>query len=172
MVRFAWRRDIGKKAKIMVRIPISFLYATHTRSITHNIQRKVKFATEFDALDIVTDELKSKLAPVSSRLKAIEKERAERRKVRKRTKVAQEASSSSSSRPEQGTSNAEVIPDVEMAPADEVPGDLEEESVYRTREARELEGLVSPDLTSDYGCSVTGLYDLVGKSSFSCRLSQ
>ncbi|KAJ8592221.1 cysteine proteinase [Rhizopogon salebrosus TDB-379] len=140
MVRFAWRRDIGKKAKIM---------------------RKVKFATEFDALDIVTDELKSKLAPVSSRLKAIEKERAERRKVRKRTKVAQEASSSSSSRPEQGTSNAEVIPDVEMAPADEVPGDLEEESVYRTREARELEGLVSPDLTSDYGCSVTGLYDLV-----------
>jgi hypothetical protein len=30
--------------------------------------------------------------------------------------------------------NAEVIPDVEMAPAGEVPKDLEEESVYRTRE--------------------------------------
>ncbi|OJA15949.1 hypothetical protein AZE42_10909 [Rhizopogon vesiculosus] len=136
MVRFAWRRDIGKKAKIM---------------------RKVKFATEFDALDIATDELKAKLTPVSSRLKAIEKERAERRKVRKRTKVVQEASSSSS-RPEQGTS------DVEMAPAGDevpVPGDLEEESVYRAREVEELEGLVSADLTSDYGCSVTGLYDLV-----------
>jgi len=134
MVRFAWRRDIGKKAKIM---------------------RKVKFATEFDALDIATDELKAKLTPVSSRLKAIEKERAERRKVRKRTKVVQEASSSSS-RPEQGT------PDVEMAPvAAEVPGDLEEESVYRAREVEELEGLVSADLMSDYGCSVTGLYDLV-----------
>jgi len=122
------------------------------------LQRKVKFPTEFDALDIVTDELKAKLTPVSSRLKAIEKERAERRKVRKRTKVAQEASSSA--RLEQGTSD---MPDVEMTPAgSEVPGDLEEESVYRAREQQELEGLVSPDLTSDYGCSVTGLYDLVG----------
>ncbi|KAG2130373.1 hypothetical protein DEU56DRAFT_815676 [Suillus clintonianus] len=133
MVRFAWRRDIGKKAKIM---------------------RKVKFASEFDALEVATDELKSKLTPVSSRLKAIEKERAERRKVRKRTKVAQEASSSS--RP------AEENTDVEMAPASsEVPGDLEEESVYRARELEELEGLVDSDVKSDYGCSVTGLYDLV-----------
>lgn len=132
MVRFAWRRDIGKKAKIM---------------------RKVKFASEFDALEVVTDELKSKLTPVSSRLKSIEKERAERRKVRKRTKVAQEASSSS--RP------AEENTDVEMAPASEVPGDLEEESVYRARELEELEGLADADLKNDYGCSVTGLYDLV-----------
>ncbi|KAG2117108.1 uncharacterized protein F5147DRAFT_750863 [Suillus discolor] len=133
MVRFAWRRDIGKKAKIM---------------------RKVKFASEFDALEIVTDELKSKLTPVSSRLKSIEKERAERRKVRKRTKVAQEASSSS--RP------AEESADVEMAPASEVvPGDLEEESVYRARELQELEGLADADLKNDFGCSVTGLYDLV-----------
>ena len=128
-------------------------------------QRKVKFATEFDALDIVTDELKAKLAPVSTRLKAIEKERAERRKVRKRTKAAQEASSSaSSSRPEAGATDTGVSP-----PADEtamtgveVPGDLEDESVYRARELQELGGLVSADLTSDYGCSVTGLYDLVG----------
>lgn len=132
MVRFAWRRDIGKKAKIM---------------------RKVKFASEFDALEVVTDELKSKLTPVSSRLKAIEKERAERRKVRKRTKVAQEASSSS--RP------AEESTDVEMAPASDVPGDLEEESVYRARELQELEGLADADLKNDYGCSLTGLYDLV-----------
>ncbi|KAG1740649.1 cysteine proteinase [Suillus lakei] len=132
MVRFAWRRDIGKKAKIM---------------------RKVKFASEFDALEVVTDELKSKLTPVSSRLKSIEKERAERRKVRKRTRVVQEASSSS--RP------AEENTDVEMAPASEVPGDLEEESVYRKRELLELEGLVDDDVKNDFGCSVTGLYDLV-----------
>ncbi|KAG1808061.1 uncharacterized protein BJ212DRAFT_1485339 [Suillus subaureus] len=45
MVRFAWRRDIGKKAKIM---------------------RKVKFASEFDALEVVTEEL----MPVSSLLKS------------------------------------------------------------------------------------------------------
>jgi ubiquitin carboxyl-terminal hydrolase 14 len=84
----------------------------------------VKFVSEFDALEIVTDELKSMLTPLSSRLKSIEKECAERRKVRKRTKVAQEASPSS--RP------AEESVDVEMAPAGEVvPGDLEEESIYR-----------------------------------------
>jgi hypothetical protein len=53
-----------------------------------------------------------------------------------------------------------------LAPAGEVLEDLEEESVYRTREGWELEGLVSLDLTGDYGCSVAGLYDLVGKSSF------
>jgi hypothetical protein len=44
--------------------------------------------------------------------------------------VAQEASSSSA-KPEQGTSNAEAILGVEMALAGgEVPGDLEEESIY------------------------------------------
>lgn len=118
------------------------------------LQRKVKFASEFDALEVVTDELKSKLTPVSSRLKSIEKERAERRKVRKRTKVAQEASSSSRT--------AEESTDVEMAPASDVPGDLEEESVYRARELQELEGLADADLKNDYGCSMTGLYDLVG----------
>jgi ubiquitin carboxyl-terminal hydrolase 14 len=36
----------------------------------------VKFASDFDALEVVTDELESNLTPVSSRLKSIEKERA------------------------------------------------------------------------------------------------
>ncbi|KAH7928034.1 cysteine proteinase [Leucogyrophana mollusca] len=133
MVRFAWRRDVGKKAKIM---------------------RKVKFATEFDALDIATDELKGKLTPVSRRLKEIEKERSQRRKVRKRTKATQEASSST--RAKDG--------DVEMgdAPAPAPDSiDLEDENVYRTRELAELEALVDADAKADYGCSVTGLYDLV-----------
>ena len=51
----------------------------------------MKFPTEYDALDIATDELKEKLLPVSRKLKEFEKERAERRKVRKRTKAAQPA---------------------------------------------------------------------------------
>ncbi|KAJ7630053.1 hypothetical protein DFH06DRAFT_1056688 [Mycena polygramma] len=67
MARFSWRADINKKAKIM---------------------RKVKFPTEYDAVDLCSDELKAKLLPVSRRLKAVEKEREERRKVRRRTKVA------------------------------------------------------------------------------------
>jgi ubiquitin carboxyl-terminal hydrolase 14 len=42
-------------------------------------------------------------------------------------------------------------------------GELEDESVYRTREASELEALVSEDIRRDVGCSVNGLYDLVGE---------
>lgn len=42
-------------------------------------------------------------------------------------------------------------------------GELEEESVYREKELSELESLISPDLKEDIGCSVSGLYDLVGK---------
>ncbi|TFK36546.1 hypothetical protein BDQ12DRAFT_633796 [Crucibulum laeve] len=146
MVRFAWRADISKKAKIM---------------------RKVKFPTEFDAVDIVTDELKGKLLPVSRKLKEFEKERAERRKVRKRTKVA---APSSSSAPAAGgdvemadaSTLASATPaEGEAVEATKVGGELEDESVYREKEVKELESLVDPELRADVGCSVTGLYDLV-----------
>lgn len=148
MVRFAWRADIGKKAKIM---------------------RKVKFPLEFDALDLATDELKAKLLPVSRKLKEVEKERMERRKVRKRTKTVPSSSSASTS------ADAAVVAagnaatgDVEMADAAAAPastevkgGDLEAEGVYREKEAKELAELVDPSVKSDVGCSATGLYDLV-----------
>ncbi|KAG6377843.1 hypothetical protein JVT61DRAFT_14624 [Boletus reticuloceps] len=133
MVRFAWRRDIGKKAKIM---------------------RRVKFTTEFDALDIVTPELKERMTPVSQRLKEIEKERAERRKVRKRTKTAAQASTPAPPSAESSTNVDESAPP-------STAGELEDESVYRARELSELEALVDPELKEDFGCSVTGLYDLV-----------
>ncbi|KAJ7146152.1 hypothetical protein C8R44DRAFT_863954 [Mycena epipterygia] len=158
MARFSWRADINKKAKIL---------------------RKVKFPTEYDAVDLCSDELKAKLLPVSRRLKAVEKEREERRKVRRRTKVAAPAASTSAA-------PAAGAVDVEMADAGaavatdaaastsamEVEGEgkgkgkeeggaLEEESIYRERELAELEALVDPGLTTDVGCSVSGLYELV-----------
>lgn len=44
------------------------------------------------------------------------------------------------------------------------PGlELEPESVFREREAKELEALVDPGLRADTGCSVHGLYELVGE---------
>ncbi|KAK2465548.1 hypothetical protein APHAL10511_002440 [Amanita phalloides] len=141
MVRFAWKSDIGKKAKIM---------------------RKVKFPTELDALDLVTNELKTKLLPVSRRLLEVEKERGERRKIRRRTKVPAPSSSSA----------ADANKDVEMADADSASAsdpkdekkaseELEDETVYRTKEFTELEALIHPDLKQDVGCSVSGLYELV-----------
>lgn len=143
------------------------------------VQRKVKFPTEFDALDLAADDLKEKLLPVSRRLKEVEKERAERRKVRKRTKNAPPSSAIAST-----TTATTATVDVDMGDASAVMpvdasvpaggveekgkpvagGELEDETVYRARELAELEALVSEDTRRDVGCSVTGLYDLVGES--------
>ncbi|KAF9450746.1 cysteine proteinase [Macrolepiota fuliginosa MF-IS2] len=152
MVRFAWRADIGKKAKIM---------------------RKVKFPTEFDALDLTTDDLKAKLLPPSRKLKEIEKERAERRKVRKRTKaVATSTVTKDTPAPPAAEAAVSTDGDVDMADVSTlaegegkgkavVGGELEDEGVYREREAKELAELVDPDVKKDIGSSQTGLYDLV-----------
>ncbi|KAI8996329.1 cysteine proteinase [Trametes punicea] len=158
MVRFAWKRDIGKKAKIM---------------------RRVKFPTEYDALDIATPELREKLLPVSRKLKEVEKERAERRKVRKRTKAAQPAKdkegdvqmaeASTPSAPESSSSTGggaaagAAVADAEGEDKGKAVTqiDLEEESVYREREGKELEALVHPDIKADVGASTTGQYELV-----------
>jgi ubiquitin carboxyl-terminal hydrolase 14 len=146
------------------------------------LQRKVKFPTEFDALDLVTDDLKEKLLPLSRRLKEIEKERAERRKVRKRTKVVAASTSTSSTAATAGSADVEmgdasgsatatataVTAEAPTAGPEEgkgkekAGGELEDESIYREKELKELEALISPEVKADVGCSVTGLYDLVG----------
>ncbi|KIM41807.1 hypothetical protein M413DRAFT_445024 [Hebeloma cylindrosporum] len=155
MVRFAWRADIGKKAKIM---------------------RKVKFPQEFDALDLATDELRAKLLPASRRLKEIEKERGERRKVRKRTKQAAPAVPGPSSSAVAGATADVEMADASAAPAvsteggaaaatgngkDKALGEPEDEVELRKKEAAELAQLIDEDTKKDVGCSATGLYELV-----------
>ena len=114
----------------------------------------------------------------------MEKERGERRKVRKRTKAAAGTSSSSAAAAAEGPTGRSG--DVEMSDAtiatataaasnDEetitkedkgkgpvLGGDLEDEGIYRAREAAEFEALVDSGLKNDLGCSTTGLYELVG----------
>ncbi|KAI0321324.1 cysteine proteinase [Amylostereum chailletii] len=135
MVRFTWRRDINKKAKIM---------------------RKVKFPVEYDALDLATDELKGKLRPVSRRLLEIEKERRERTKVRRRTKAAKEAAAAPTPAPVSGGDEP-----MEVVSEGTQGGALKDEDEYRREELAELEKLVDPEVKADVGASVTGLYDLV-----------
>jgi ubiquitin carboxyl-terminal hydrolase 14 len=136
------------------------------------MQRKVKFPNEFDALDIVTDELRTKLQPASRKRIEIEKARDERRKVRKRTRVAVPAAQPPGPNADSGTeANAETASgggDVEMnepaAAEQPAPGDeLQPEEWYREREKTELEALVDPSIKADIGASQTGLYDLVGE---------
>ncbi|KAF8525714.1 hypothetical protein JB92DRAFT_3081660 [Gautieria morchelliformis] len=142
MVRFHWRRDINKKAKIM---------------------RKVKFPFELDAMEMVTDELKRKLADANGKVKQVEGERAERRKVRRKTKRSGVGICERG-----GGAGAEDVP---MADAREegkgkgkaeepAAGELEDEAVLRERESKEFEALIDPELKADIGASVTGLFEL------------
>lgn len=110
---------------------------------------------------------------MNTKLKAIEKDRGERRKVRKRTKVAASSAGGSSTATAQtsddvnmqdaSTANAAADGAAEASASTLSAGELEDESVYRSREKQELAGLVSDDLKNDVGCSASGLYDLVGK---------
>lgn len=134
------------------------------------MQRKVKFPNEFDTLDIVTDELRKKMQPVSRKRIEIEKARDERRKVRKRTRAAVPAAQTSSTNAGSATeANAETSSggDVEMTePAAEQSTagvELQPEEWYREREKTELEALIDPSIKADIGASQTGLYDLVGE---------
>ncbi|KZV89718.1 cysteine proteinase [Exidia glandulosa HHB12029] len=143
MVRFAWRRDIGKKAKIM---------------------RKVKFPFELDASEWCSDDLKAKMRPAADKAKEVERDRRERAKVRRKTKSALGAAAAAG---ESSTSTAPAAADgdVPMTDSTTTPiagGDLEPESTIRPRERALLDSLVHEDLKADEGASVTGLYELVG----------
>ena len=123
-------------------------------------------------------------------MKEIEKERRERRKIRRRTKKAVEPSSSGTSEPPAAGASAsepQVKGDVKMADvsasasasasaetgtavgAGEGAGvitnaqpELEEESVYVEKEQKEIMALVDEDVRKDVGASFSALYDLYG----------
>ena len=132
-------------------------------------------------LDWATDDLKAKLLPINVRLKEIEKSRAERRNVRKKTKSAVSPGAPAP------TGSAPIAPpmvaaggavdDVTMSDgADSDPvvapesinvvvhsETIEDEASIREREAAELVGLLPDDLKADVGANYSGLYELVGK---------
>jgi len=111
----------------------------------------------------------------------VEKERGERRKVRKRTKAAGGTSSSSAEAGAGGpagrsgdvemsdatiatataTTSSETTTKEDKGKGTVLGGDLEDEGIYRAREAAEFEALVDSSLKNDLGCSTTGLYELV-----------
>ena len=54
---------------------------------------------------------------------------------------------------------------------EKAPGELDDEFVYRRKEAEELSKLINEDVKKDIGSSSTGLYDLVGVYSDVSSLS-
>jgi len=116
-------------------------------------------------------------------MKEFESERAERRKVRKKTKTTSSAAvpppltAVSTVDVEMGDSVGVVPAEPSNASAPRDPaketvagGELEDESVYRAREIEALEALIDEDVKKDTGASVSGLYDLVCELFFSILL--
>lgn len=161
-VRFYWRREIGKKTKIM---------------------RKVRFPFELDVTEFLSDDLKQKTRPYREKLIELSKERQERARVRRRAKAkkdeAVKANPTASSGDMAGTSgsdaprpsdsmavdNTEERQDAGAGTSTSALGSVvteEEEINIREKEDRELEALIHPDLRSDVGANVSGLYELAG----------
>lgn len=128
-----------------------------------------------DVLDLVTDDLKQKLLPVNVRLKEMEKERQERRKVRgkihkKHTtpstdRLGGPAPPASPTAIVGGGGNSTVAEGMDVDDSTPNPGlddDFADEAAFRRREEEELSGLVHPDLKADVGANVSGMYELVG----------
>ena len=155
-VRFDWRRDTNKKAKIM---------------------RKVTFPEELDALEFCTDELRKVLVPIRDKIRDVRKEEEDverARKRQKRMKAGEENDTDPLANKEPLQKKKEAAQKKEDAskPAEDTKM---EEVEYKTdaqveaeRAAsilaakKELLALVDPKMAADEGANQTGLYELRG----------
>jgi ubiquitin carboxyl-terminal hydrolase 14 len=156
-VRFDWRKDTNKKAKIM---------------------RKVTFPDELDAVEFCTDELKKLLIPVRDKIREVRKDELDverARKRQKRMKAGEENDTGpnvSSKEPLQKKKEAEKkkedakkpAEDTEMAEVEyKTDAQVEAERVEAILAAKkEILALVDPKMAADEGANQTGLYELRG----------
>ncbi|KAH0552927.1 hypothetical protein GP486_006874 [Trichoglossum hirsutum] len=160
-VRFFWKKEAQKKAKIM---------------------RKVTFQHELDVVEFCTEELKALLAPVRDKVREIRKEEQDDERARKRQKRMQkleqerkdeearlgkrstgEKSADKKEPPKAGgesSSGGDVeMPDVVYKTDAEVEA---ERAASILAMKKELVGLIDPGLTADGGANSSGLYELRG----------
>jgi ubiquitin carboxyl-terminal hydrolase 14 len=162
-VRFFWKREAQKKAKIM---------------------RKVTFPHELDVVDFCTETLRKQLIPVRDKVRDIRKDEEDITRARKRQKIAHQQQ-------EDRDKEGKVKQDEPLQKAQEkreekdkakdptkgkTDGDTEmEDVVYKTdaeyeaeRAAsvqaakKELFELIHPDLAKDDGANKSGIYELRG----------
>lgn len=160
-VRFFWKREAGKKAKIM---------------------RKVTFPSELDVVEFCTDKLKKQLIPVRDMVRVIRKDEEDVDRARKRQKLRHKKEEEDR---KHDAAMAEAAP---IKKAQEVKERKEAEQsgkakqpenndldVYKTdaeyeaeREnsikvaKKELYAAIDPELAADEGSNKSGLYELRG----------
>lgn len=153
-VRFFWKREAQKKAKIM---------------------RKVTFPLELDVVEFCTETLRKQLVPVRDKVREIRKDEEDVTRARKRQKMAhkQEEDRQRELKAEGPADEKKLVKDKQ---AEKKDGDAEmADAVYKTdaeydaeRAAsilvakKELFGLINPDLAKDEGSNKSGLYELRG----------
>jgi ubiquitin carboxyl-terminal hydrolase 14 len=145
-VRFFWKRDVQKKAKIM---------------------RKVTFPHELDAVEFCTDELKKALIPVRDKVREVRKDEEDVERARKRRKknpnqeaeVPEEKKEKSKKDSKQPATSADG--DVEMAETFKTDAEWEAEKDAALLESKkELNALIDPELRKDDGANQSGIYEL------------
>jgi ubiquitin carboxyl-terminal hydrolase 14 len=150
-VRFYWKREAQKKAKIM---------------------RKVTFPHELDVVEFCTDELKAMLVPVRDKVREVRKDLEDVDRARKRHKrlhdkeLADEAAgiTDSVSVAKSDKKPATTGEDTEMADAPyKTDAEIEAERDASLLAAKkELHALINPELAKDEGANKSGLYELRG----------
>ncbi|KAL8729115.1 MAG: hypothetical protein Q9166_004946 [cf. Caloplaca sp. 2 TL-2023] len=158
-VRFFWKREAQKKAKIM---------------------RKVTFSHELDVVEFCTETLRKQLVPVRDKVREIRKDEEDVTRARKRQKMAHKQEEDRQEQDRQRELKAEGPADekklVKEKQAENKDGDSEmTDAVYKTdaeydaeRAAsilaakQELFSLINPDLAKDDGANKSGLYELRG----------
>ena len=154
-VRFYWKREAQKKAKIM---------------------RKVTFPAELDVVEFCTEELRKQLVPVRDKVREIRKDEEDVTRARKRQKLAHKQEADREiERQSRGTST-NATDTVEKKNDKKTDGDAEiTDVVYKTdaeyeaeRTAslmaakKELFALINPELAKDEGANKSGVYELRG----------
>ncbi|KAH8654509.1 hypothetical protein BGZ60DRAFT_473063 [Tricladium varicosporioides] len=158
-VRFFWKREAQKKAKIM---------------------RKVTFPHELDVVEFCTDELKKMLIPVRDKVREVRKDEEDIERARKRQKrihdkaVADEAAGivdsvsesvkkdekkEADKKKKEGKSEDTEMEDIVF----KTDAEIDAERAAAILEAKkELHALINPSLLEDEGANKSGLYELRG----------
>jgi ubiquitin carboxyl-terminal hydrolase 14 len=156
-VRFFWKREAQKKAKIM---------------------RKVTFPHELDVVEFCTDELRDMLIPVRDKVREVRKDEEDIDRARKRQKrihdkeVADKAAgivdsvseSKKDDKKEEKKGDQSSSGDVEMEDVVyKTDAEIDAEKAAAILEAKkQLHALINPELAKDEGANMSGLYELRG----------
>ncbi|KAI1164907.1 ubiquitin carboxyl-terminal hydrolase-like protein [Nemania serpens] len=153
-VRFFWKRETQKKAKIM---------------------RKVTFPHELDVVEFCDDNLKKLLIPVRDKVREVRKEEEDVERAQKRRKrnggntdddvpeVSNPKKKDDKKKDDKKEAGAAADGDVEMAETYKTDAEIDAERAAQVlKMKKELNALIDPELAKDDGANQSGLYELRG----------